>query len=347
MNLQNLTYTINNLSSRQKMAALAGIVGASAVISTIALSQRQSSRTTVNPVPNQSPLPVTASPLAPTTALPSPTGNLDATLAPGVVNSSSSTTTRFNSGIAPSPGSNLAPGVGNVAPSGRLQVGTGSTASSGLNSANPRLNNAASPNLTTAPQGRVFVPNVPSTTTVPASPVIPSVAIPTQDLAVPSAAPVPANPVTPQDNFDATSPADIPLPSSTEPTFDSRTGTYTTTPRATNSSPNSSSNSPTTSFGSPSSPTGSLGSPTSSSINNSRNPSDFNSNANFSRPSGGGNNNSSSSTSPVYGSSNGSSSSNPIYSNPNGNINPNSIYGSPNGGSTSNTSPNGTTTPSN
>ncbi len=331
MNLQNLTYTINNLSTRQKIAALVGVVGASAVISTIALSQRQSSRTTVNQLPNSN-LPSTSSPLAPT--IPNTTANLDATLTPGIVNSPGTTTNRFNSSLVPSPGNSLSPGNSSIVPNNNLSsgsarnnnlnsLGNGSSVNNNLNSVNPNRINSAIPNLTpSTPQQRVSVPNTPSINIAPASPII----APRQDFTVPRASTSPVSPVTPSESFSATSPIDEPIPSSTQsnPTFDSRTGTYTTNPSVPTSNPRGSFNSP-------------------SSVNNSRNNSDFYANPNFRRPSTGSAN--TNNTNPIYGNSNPTTSSNPIYSSPNGNINSNSIYGTPNGGSTSNTSPNGTTTP--
>ncbi|WP_009633956.1 hypothetical protein [Synechocystis sp. PCC 7509] len=335
MNLQNLTYTINNLSPRQKATALAGIVGASAVIGTIALSQRQPNRTIVNQLPSSS-LSSPSSSLDPLT--PNTTGNIDATVTPDIVKPGT-TTSRFNSSIVPSPGNSLNPGNSSVAPNNNLRLGTGSASSSNLNSygtssvgtnsvgaVDSNRINSAVPNLApSTPPGQVSVPNTSSSTNIaPASPIIPRASSPIQDFSVPRAntSPVTATP----SEIGTTSPVDDPIPSSTQtsPTFDSRTGTYTTTPSVPNSNLRQSLRSPT------------------NSVNNSQNNSDFYSNPNFSRPSGGSSGNTNN-TSPVYGSSNGTTSSNPIYSNPNGNINTNSIYGSPNGGSGSSTSPNGTT----
>ncbi len=338
MNLQNLSYSINNLSPRQKMAALAGIVGASAVISTIALSQRQSNQTAVDQLPDRT-LPSTSSnPLDSTTAIPDTTGNLDTTLTPNIApppSSGDTTTNRFTNGVGTSPENNLNVDRSSALQDRNMSLGRDrAVVNNNLNSANPNpITTPPSSNLTTTPPSsnstttpprQVFVPALPSPNIAPASPVSPSVTSPTQNYTTPSAATNPVNPLIPQENFGVTSPSDSPLPSSTEstPTFDSRTGTYTTTPRVPTSSPGSSLSSPSTSFNSP------------------RNNSDF-SNPNFSRPSGGSSN--ATPTSPIYGSSNGTSSSNPIYNNPNGNTNSNSIYGNPNGGSTSNTSPNGTT----
>ena len=344
MNLQNLTYTISNLSSRQKIAALAGIVGASAVISTIALSQRQPSSTTVNrSIPNTS-IPPT------TTTLPSTLGNLDTTQAPGIATSPDTNTSRFNIGTGYSPENNSKLGNSSVAPDTNLSLGRGREGN------NSNLVNPALSNLSPTTPGRVFVPNTPSQSMTFSSP-IPRASSPiqgfssreaptavnpaiSQDSLVPTTPSV--NPAISQDSLVPTTPADSPLPSSTEstPTFDSRTGTYTTTPRATNNS-SGSVNSPGSSFANPS---GSVNSPGSSfanpsgSTSNGRNGSDFYSNPNFSRSNGGFSN--ANPSNPIYGSSNGTSNSNPIYSSPNGSTNSNSIYGSPNGGSTSNTVPN-------
>ena len=352
MNLQNLTYTISNLSSRQKMAALAGIVGASAVISTIALSQRQPSSTTVNrSIPNTS-IPPT------TTTLPSTLGNLDTTQAPGIATSPDTNTSRFNIGTEYSPENNLKPGNSSVAPDTNLSLGMGREGNNNLNLANPNPVNPTISNLSPITPGRVFVPNTPSQSMTSISPIpganspiqnfspreAPTAISPTisqdslvpttpaisptisQDSLVPTTPSV--NPAISQDSLVPITPADSPLPSSTEstPTFDSRTGTYTTTPRATSNS-SGSVNSPGSSFANPS-----------GSTSNGRNGSDFYSNPNFSRSNGGSSN--ANPSNPIYGSSNGTSNSNPIYSSPNGSTNSNSIYGSPNGGSTSNTVPN-------
>ena len=336
MNLQNLTYTISNLGPRQKMAALAGIVGASAVISTIALSQRQPSSTTVNrSIPNTS-IPPT------TTTLPSTLGNLDTTQAPGIVTSPSTNTSRFNIGTGSIPENNLKPGNNSVAPDTNLSLGRGREENNNLNLANPNPVNPTISNLSPITPGRVFVPNTPSQSMTSISPIprasspiqdfssreAPTAISPTisQDSLVPTTPAV--NPAISQDSLVPITPADSPLPSSTQstPTFDSRTGTYTTTPRATSNS-SGSVNSPGSSFANPS-----------GSISNGRNGSDFYSNPNFSRSNGGSSN--ANFSNPIYGSSNGTSNSNPIYSSPNGSTNSNSIYGSPNGGSTSNTVPN-------
>ncbi|MBW4662841.1 MAG: hypothetical protein KME01_01345 [Chroococcus sp. CMT-3BRIN-NPC107] len=327
MNLQNLGYTINNLSPRQKMAALAVIVGASAVISTIALSQRQSSQTTTDQVSDRA-LPSTSSnPLDPTNAVPDATGNLDTTLTPGIVPlPSENATSRFNNGIGTSPESNS-----NIDSSSATQDRNSSLGRNriidNLNSANPNIiTTAPSSSPTTTLPRQVYVPALPSPSIAPSSPLIPrGTSSPNQNFTTPSVGTSPVAPAIPPESPTVTSPSDTSLPPSvTEntPTFDSRTGTYTTTPREPTSSP-----------GSLSSPSGSLSSPTS-------NDSNFG-NSNFSRPSGGSSN--PNPTSPIYGSSNGTSSSNPIYNNPNGNANSTSIYGNPNGGSTSNTSPNGIT----
>lgn len=320
MNLQNLTYTISNLGPRQKMAALVTIVGASAVISTIALSQRQPSRTTVNrSIPNTSSTPTT-------TTLPSTLGNLDTTEAPRVVTSSGTNTSRFNIGTGYIPENNLKPGNSSVAPDTNLSLGRGREGNNNSNLANPNPVNPAISNLSPTTPGRVFVPNTPSQSMTSSSP-IPRASSPIQDFS-PREAPTAVNSAISQDSLVPTTPADSPLPSSTEstPTFDSRTGTYTTTPTATSNS-SSSVNSPGSSFANPS-----------GSESNGRNSSDFYSNPNFSRSNGSSSN--SNPSNPIYGSSNGTSNSNPIYSSPNANTNSNSIYGSPNGGSTSNTVPN-------
>ncbi len=348
MNLQNLTYTISNLGPRQKIAALVTIVGASAVISTIALSQRQPSRTTVNrSIPNISSTPTT-------TTLPSTLGNLDTTQTPSVVTSSGTNTSRFNIGTGSILENNLKPGTSSVAPDTNLSLGRGREGNNNSNLANPSPVNPAISNLSPTTPGRVFVPNTPSQSMtsispIPSSPIqdfspraAPTAVNPTisQDSLVPTTPAV--NPAISQDSLVPTTPADSPLPSSTEstPTFDSRTGTYTTTPRATSNS-SGSVNSPGSSFANPN---GSVNSPGSSFANpsgsgsNGRNSSDFYSNPNFSRSNGSSSN--SNPSNPIYGSSNGTSNSNPIYSSPNANTNSNSIYGSPNGGSTSNTVPN-------
>lgn len=244
MTLQNLSYTINNLSPRQKIAALAGIVGASAVIGTVALSQRQPNPTTVKTLSPNPSLPNASSPLAPSVTLPNTTGNLDATLTPGTGNSSSGTTTsRFNNGTVPSSGSNL--NLSSPAPGSNL-VGRDSAANSNLNSASPSITAASSPSLTITPPGRVFVPDTPSTNFAPASPIVPTATTPTQNLPVPSADLTPIDPVTPQTSVSATSPTDSPLPSSAQssPAFDSRTGTYTASPRLPNGNSGEISNSP-------------------------------------------------------------------------------------------------------
>lgn len=371
MNLQNLNYTINNLSPRQKIAILAGIVGASAVISTIALSQRQSSRTTVNQTPSTN-ITNPSSPFDATT-VPNTTGDLDATLAPGVIDSSGTNPTSPNNNAAINSGSNLnSSRTTDVVPNNSLRGGGSAVSRNNLpldnngvtnSTLNPTIPNTittspnsnltptlprgavappitTSPNLTTTSPSRTFIPSASSPSGASTNPVIPRTTSPSQ-ITVPSATTTPTNTLIPQDPNNI-APTDSAPPSSTEniPTFDSRTGTYTTTPRTPiNSSPSSAVNNP----------YGSLNSP-SSTFNNSRNNSsfnsNFNSNPNFSRPSGG-SINTTSTNSPIYGNSNGTSSSNPIYSNPNGNINSNSIYGTPNGGSTSNTSPNGTNTSGN
>ena len=318
MNLQNLTYAINNLSPRQKMVALATIVGGSAVISTIALSQRQPNPTTVNrPIPNTSITPTT-------TTLPSTLGNFDATLTPSIVTSPDTNTSRFNIGTGSIPENNLKPGNSSVAPDTNLSLYRGMEGNSNL--ANPNPVNPAISNLSPITPGRVLGTNTPSQSMTSSSP-LPGASSPIQDFS-PREAPTAVNPAISQDSFVPTTPADSPLPSSTEstPTFDSRTGTYTTTPTAISNS-SSSVNSYGSSFANPS-----------GSVSNSRNSSDFYSNPNFSRPSGGSSN--ANPSNPIYGSSNGTTSSNPIYSSPNANTNSNSIYGSPNGGSTSNTVPN-------
>ena len=328
MNLQNLTYTISNLSSRQKMAALAGIVGASAVISTIALSQRQPSSTTVNrSIPNTS-IPPT------TTTLPSTLGNLDTTQAPIVGTSPGTNTSRFNIGTGSIAENNLKPSNSSVAPDTNL-IGRGREGNSNLTNPNPV--NPAISNLSPTTPERVFVPNTPSQSMTSISP-IPRVSSPIQDIS-PREAPTAVSPTISQDSLAPITPADSPLPSSTEstPTFDSRTGTYTTTPRATINS-SSSVNGSDSSFANPNavnSPGSSFANPRGA-TSTGRNSSDFYSNPNFSSSNGGSSNTNPSN--PIYGGSNGTSNSNPIYSNPNANTN--SIYGSPNGGSTSNTVPN-------
>jgi hypothetical protein len=319
MNLQNLTYTISNLGSRQKIAALVAIVGASTVISAIALSQRQPSRDTVNrPIPTTSSSPIT-------TTLPSTLGNLDTTQAPVVVPSSGTNTSRFNTGTRYIPENNLKPGNSSVAPDtnaslGRSREGINNSSLANPNPVNPAISNPSA----TTPQ-RVFVPNTPNQTMTFSSP-IPRASSPMQDFSSREATTA-VNPAS-QDSLVPTSPVDSEIPSAENtPTFDSRTGTYTTTPRVPTTNPSGSLNSPNSSLANPS-----------SSASNGRNSSDFYSNPNFSRPSGGSSN--ANPSNPIYGSSNGTTSSNPIYSSPNGNTNSNSIYGSPNGGSTSNTVPN-------
>lgn len=326
MNLQNLGYTINNLSPRQKMAALAVIVGASAVISTIALSQRQSSQTTVDQLPDRTLPSTSANPLDGTTAVPDATGSLDTTLTPNIVTSpSGNATSRFNDGIGTSTENNSNIDTSSAAQDRNLSLGRNRIVDN-LNSPNPITTTAPSSSSTTPLPRRVYVPALPSPSIAPSSPLIPRGASPTQNFTTPNAVTNPVDPTIPQEIPTVISPSDTSLPASvTEntPTFDSRTGTYTTTPRVPTSSPNTSL----------SSPSGGLNVPS--------NDANFG-NSNFSRPSGGSSN--PNPTSPIYGSSNGTSSSNPIYNNPNGNTNSTSIYGNPNGG-TSNTSPNGTITP--
>ena len=344
MNLQNLTYTISNLGPRQKIAALVTVVGASAVISTIALSQRQPSSTTVNrSTPNPSSTPTT-------NTLPSTLGNLDTTQAPIVGTSPGTNTSRFNIGTGSIAENNLKPSNSSVAPDTNL-IGRGREGNSNLTNPNPV--NPAISNLSPTTPERVFVPNTPSQSMTSISP-IPRVSSPIQDIS-PREAPTavsptisqdslvpttPANsPTISQDSLAPITPADSPLPSSTEstPTFDSRTGTYTTTPRATINS-SSSVNGSDSSFANPNavnSPGSSFANPRGA-TSTGRNSSDLYSNPNFSSSNGGSSNTNPSN--PIYGGSNGTSNSNPIYSNPNANTN--SIYGSPNGGSTSNTVPN-------